>query len=101
MSVFCSETCVLCVISGLCHSVNDIFTLGWDVTWHKSVVTDISGLHCVVSHNSNDHICTCCIYLFYPTSTHTFILLSVENLLFYHPSKNLYKNAKINVTFLI
>jgi hypothetical protein len=73
-SVFCSETCILCMISGLCHSVNDIFTLGWDVTWRKSVVTDISGLHCVINQKSNDHICTCCIYMFHPTNTHTFIL---------------------------
>jgi len=37
-SVFCSETCIICMISGPCHSVNDIFILGWDVTRRKLVV---------------------------------------------------------------
>lgn len=100
-SVFCSETCIICVISGLCHSVNDIFTLGWDVPQRKLVVTDVSGLHCVISQKSNDHICTCYIYMFYLTNIHTLILLSGENLLSSHPCKNLHKNTKINVTFLI
>lgn len=82
-SVFCSE---LCMIAGLCHSVNDVFTLGWDVTWRKSVVTDISGLHCVISQKSSDHICTCCIYMFYPTNTHTVILSYFYQLrIFYLP----------------